>query len=43
MLREKQFLYLNIDADAANSEMSMLRFPSEWPTRTLFFSMIQIK
>ena len=28
ILCEKQFLYLNIDADAVNAEMSMPRFPS---------------
>ena len=27
-LCEKQFLYLNTDADAVNAEMSMRRFPS---------------
>ena len=28
ILCEKQFLYLNTDADAVNAEMSMPRFPS---------------
>ena len=28
ILCEKQFLYLNTDADAVNAEMSMLRFQS---------------
>ena len=28
LLCEKQFLYLNTDADAVNAKMSMLRFPS---------------
>ena len=29
ILCEKQFLYLNTDADAVNAEMSMPRFPSD--------------
>ena len=43
ILREKEFLYLNTDADAANAEMSMPRFPSDQQDcyTTLFFSMIQ--
>ena len=40
---EKQFLYLNTNADAVNAEMSMPRFPSgqHGLLHNSFFSMIQ--